>query len=41
MSYKKDEIFNSLSMIPGIGLSLWWIIKTKCKLYYFSFKQNK
>jgi len=32
MSYKKDEIFNSLSMIPGIGLSLWWIIKTKCKL---------
>lgn len=30
--FKKDELFNTLSMIPGIGMSVWWIFKSKYKL---------
>jgi len=32
MPLKKAEIYNSLSMIPGIAISLWWIFKTKYKM---------
>ena len=32
MTFKKAELLNTLSMIPGLGVSLWWIKHTNYKL---------